>query len=184
MPETRYARPAEIDGETALQLRKQMNMTQQQFADFLSCSKPTVERMEKNGAKLKGPTAMLLRLLTQHSELLEYYSIPERRAPLRMWYMFRDRPCTLIDVDLVHQRVWIKNYVDHLMFRAFGVNEKPSFQDYEAFLRSRCFPETRDKLKLHLRELDIPFYDPMMIISKTQGRMAEDEFWIRMDQDT
>ena len=33
-----------------------------------------------------------------------------------------------------------------------------------------------------LRELDLPFYDPMMIIEKTEGRMAEDDFWIQIER--
>ena len=69
-----------------------------------------------------------------------------------------------------------------MIFRAFGVIENPDFDEYTEFLKSRCFPETRDKLKLVLRELDLPFYDPFMIIEKTQGRMAEDNFWIRIER--
>ena len=138
--------------------------------------------MEKNGAVTEGPGAMLVRLLLQHPELAEYYRIPERAGTMRMWYMFRERPCTLIDVDPLRQKVCIRNYIDHLVFRAFGANEKPSWRDYEEFLRSRCIPEGRDKLKLVLRELGLPFYDPLLIIRKTEGRMAEDEFWIRFDE--
>ncbi len=37
-------------------------------------------------------------------------------------------------------------------------------------------------MKLFLKELDIPFYEPLMIIEKTEGRMAEDYFWIRMEK--
>ena len=29
---------------------------------------------------------------------------------------------------------------------------------------------------------DVPFYDPFMIIEKTEGRMAEDDFWIRIER--
>ena len=42
--------------------------------------------------------------------------------------------------------------------------------------------ETRDKMKLVLKELDLPFYDPFLIIEKTQGRMAEDDFWIKIER--
>ncbi len=66
--------------------------------------------------------------------------------------------------------------------RAFGRNEHPSFTEYENFLRSRCFPEERDKLKIVLKDLGIPFYDPLMIIEKTDGRMAEDNFWIKIER--
>ena len=63
-----------------------------------------------------------------------------------------------------------------------GVNTEPTYEEYEEFVRSRCFPETRDKLKLELKKLDIPFYDPIMIIEKTEGRMADDDFWIRIER--
>ena len=35
-------------------------------------------------------------------------------------------------------------------------------------------------MKLMLRELNLPFYDPFLIIQKTQGRMAEDDFRIEI----
>ena len=76
----------------------------------------------------------------------------------------------------------IRNYTDNLMFRAFGRIEEPTYQDYEEFLKSRCFPESRDKLKLVLKDLNLPFYDPFMIIQKTEGRMAEDDFWIKIEE--
>ncbi|MBR2853648.1 MAG: transcriptional regulator, partial [Clostridia bacterium] len=87
-----------------------------------------------------------------------------------------------IDVDELARDVRITNYIANPLYRAFGVNTEPSFEDYEEFLKSRCFPETRDKIKLELKELGIPFYDPLMIIEKTQGRMAEDDFWIRLER--
>lgn len=74
------------------------------------------------------------------------------------------------------------NYTNNIMFRAFGANNNPNYDDYEEFLKSRCFPETRDKIKIQLDALGIPFYDPMLIIGKTQGRMAEDDFWIMIER--
>ena len=53
---------------------------------------------------------------------------------------------------------------------------------YLEFLESRCFPKSRDKMKLVLKDLRLPFYDPIMIIEKTEGRMAEDDFWIRIER--
>ncbi len=37
-------------------------------------------------------------------------------------------------------------------------------------------------MKLTLREPDLPFYEPLLIIEKTQGRMAEDDFWLRIER--
>ena len=33
-----------------------------------------------------------------------------------------------------------------------------------------------------LEGLGIPFYDPILIIEKTAGRMAEDDFWIKIER--
>ena len=90
--------------------------------------------------------------------------------------------CTVIDVNEIEQRVYIRNYTDNLLYRAFGKNEHPSFSDYEEFLESRCFPKSRDKMKLVLKEYDIPFYDPFLIVEKTGGRMEEDEFHIVIER--
>ena len=95
--------------------------------------------------------------------------------------MFRNRLCTIIDVDEQKRLIQVRNYTRNPMYRAFGVNTEPTFEDYEEFLESRCFPRERDKMKIMLRELDLPFYDPFLIVRKTEGRMAEDEFWIRME---
>ena len=98
--------------------------------------------------------------------------------------MYQEQLCTLIDVDERKKRVQIRNYTQDDQLRAFGVIEEPTWAQYEAFLESRCFPAERDKMKLILRDLDLPFYDPFLIIQKTEGRMAEDDFWIRIEKES
>ncbi len=163
-------------------VRGKLNLTQREFAKLVNVSTPTIERWESSSEKITGPIVLLLNMLELNKDTLEYLKIPRKEYPLRMFYMYEDKICTLIDVDLKNQKIKIKNYVDNIMFRAFGVNENPSFNDYKEFLKSRCFPETRDKLKLILRDLDLPFYDPFLIIEKTQGKMAEDNFWIKLEK--
>ena len=99
-----------------------------------------------------------------------------------IWYMYEQDVCTLIDVNEQERKVKIRNYTDRVMFRAFGTVENPDYKDYQEFLESRCFPESRDKMKLILKDLGLPFYDPIMIIEKTEGRMAEDNFWVRIER--
>jgi putative transcriptional regulator len=96
--------------------------------------------------------------------------------------MFRNQLCTIIDVDERNRRIEIINFQVELIYRAFGKIDHPTYAHYEDFLESRCLPKDRDKMKLVLRELDLPFYDPMLIIEKTQGRMVEDEFWIEIER--
>ena len=163
-------------------VRGKLNLTQREFAKLVNVSTPTIERWESSSEKITGPIVLLLNMLELNKDTLEYLKIPRKEYSLRMFYMYEDKICTLIDVDLKNQKIKIKNYVDNIMFRVFGVNENPSFNDYKEFLKSRCFPETRDKLKLILRDLDLPFYDPFLIIEKTQGKMAEDNFWIKLEK--
>ena len=101
---------------------------------------------------------------------------------MRLWYMYKSEVCTVIDVDERLKMVKIHNFTRRDQYRAFGRLEAPTFEEYEEFLESRCFPRSRDKMKLILKELDLPFYDPLLIIEKTGGRMAEDEFWIRIEK--
>lgn len=171
------------NGISAMQLkekRKDLGLTQREFAELIGVSKPTIERWETSDQPIKGPVVPLLHLITRDD--VESVTIPEKRMPIRLWYMYKEKVCTLIDVDERTEQVSIRNYVKQKQFRAFGAIEKPTFEDYEAFLRSRCFPESRDKLKLILKDLQLPFYDPFMIIEKTEGRMAEDDFWIRVER--
>ena len=116
------------------------------------------------------------------NELRQTHSIPKKQLPLRLWYMFCEEVCTIIDVDEKCELVQIHNFTDKLQFRAFGVVEHPTFADYKEFLESRCFPRSRDKMKIMLDIMDLPFYEPMLIIEKTEGRMAEDDFWIRIER--
>ena len=95
-------------------------------------------------------------------------------------YMDPGGLCTILNVDYKARTVKIENKTDLLLHRAFGINENPTWEDYEAFLRDRCFPATRDKMKLVLKQLGLDFYDPLEIIRKTQGRMAEDTQWIEI----
>ena len=69
---------------------------------------------------------------------------------------------------------------DDIIHRAFGVVENPTWEDFLEFLEERCFPRTRDNLKLILQDLELDFYDPFYIIEKTQGRMGEDMQWLKV----
>lgn len=182
MDNSKYITPEYITGEQIKIIRKQLGMTQKDFAVFVNSSKPTIERWETSTQPIRGPIVLLLECLKRYPQIANELSIPKIAFPLRLWYMHENDVCTLIDVNEKDREIKIKNYTNHTLFRAFGKEEHPDFTMYEEFLKSRCFPESRDKMKLMLRELDLPFYDPFMIIEKTQGRMAEDNFWIQIER--
>ena len=178
----KYALPKQLKGKDIKIIRKKLNLTQKEFAEFVNVSYKTVERWEAGNNDITGPIVTLTRLLGNYPYMEEEWRIPDRTYPLRLWYMEDNRVCTIIDVDERNCRIKIYNYTNDNISRAFGKEEHPTFKDYEEFLESRCFPRTRDKMKLMLRELDLPFYDPFMIIEKTEGRMAEDNYWIKIER--
>lgn len=171
-----------IEGKDIKRIRNKLRLTQAEFAGLVNVSKKTIERWEQGAGKITGPIVTLVQILSEYSQIEDDIRIPEKKYPLRLWYMSGNRICTVIDVDERNRRVKICNYTHNLIDRAFGRQEHPTFEEYEAFLESRCFPRSRDKMKLVLRDLDLPFYDPFLIIEKTQGRMAEDDQWIRIER--
>ncbi len=183
MKRKKYAFPESITGEEIKRYRSKLNMTRKQFAEMFSVSSKTVEAWEYSKKPITGPIVTAIRIMQEYPEELELFEVPEKKYRLRLWYMFREEPCTVIDVDEGERKVRIKNFTNRVQFRAFGNNSNPTFEEYEEFLESRCFPRSRDKMKLILRELNLPFYDPFLIIQKTEGRMAEDDFWIRIELD-
>ena len=176
-----YVFPQAVKGQDIRAFRDRLSMTQSALAGLLNVSVKTIERWETGQDDIHGPVIALMHLLREMPETLERFEVPARKYPLRIWYMFRREACTVIDVDEQNRKVWIQNFTDRIQYRAFGKKEHPTFDEYEQFLEERCFPPTRDKMKLVLKELGLPFYDPMMIIRKTEGRMAEDEFWLKLE---
>lgn len=98
---------------------------------------------------------------------------------LRITYMYHQHPCTVIDVDFLNQRVMIQNKTKDMLHRAFGIVEHPTWDDFELFLKDRCFPATRGDAKELLKELQLTSYDPLQIAEKTKGRTAEDDMWMK-----
>lgn len=178
----RFAVADFITGDEVKRIRRKLELTQAQFAELANVSQKTVERWETGGKEITGPVVTLLKILEDYPQVEENLVIPEKKYPMRIWYMLRQEICSVIDVDERARKLAVYNYVNNPMKRAFGRTDKPTFEQYEEFLESRCFPRTRDKMKIMLKELELPFYDPLMIIEKTQGRMAEDEFWLRVER--
>ena len=89
--------------------------------------------------------------------------------------------CTKIAVDYNEKSLCVENYVPSVLRTAFGNNLEPTWEDYLVFLEERCLPKTRAGLREYLDEIGVVEYDPLEIIKKTSGRMAEDQQWIKLE---
>lgn len=89
--------------------------------------------------------------------------------------------CTSIYADFTEQTLRVENHTAHLIKTAFGKREYPSWEEFLAFLEERCIPRARAGLREYLRCIGQDAYDPVEIIKKTSGRMAEDDQWLEME---
>ena len=101
---------------------------------------------------------------------------------LRMFrYYDGDTLCTLIAADFTDQTLQAENYTDLFIKTAFGRNDLPTWADFEHFLEERCIPRDRAGLREYLETIGVDAYNPIEIIKKTAGRMAEDSQWLEME---
>ena len=101
-------------------------------------------------------------------------------ALLQFFYYDGDILCSLVAADFTDQTLCTENYVSDVIKTAFGNNEVPTWNDFQNFLEERCIPRARAGLREYLEALGLDEYNPLEIIKKTSGRMAEDNQWIKI----
>lgn len=89
--------------------------------------------------------------------------------------------CTCICADFTDKTLIAENYTDNIVKTAFGNNDCPDWHDFMNFLEERCLPKSRAGIREYLEAIGVSEYDPIEIIKKTAGRMAEDDQWIEME---
>lgn len=178
----KFALSNTISGMEIKRIRNKHNLSQKEFAQLMNVSKITVEKWENKKEPIKGTIVTAVKLLDLYPEATQALTIPEQKYSLRLYYMYFNNVCSIIDVDERLKKVAVYNFVNDITFRAFGANTSPTFHDYDTFLDSRCFPQNRNQIKLVLNDLNLPFYDPLLIIEKTEGRMEDDDFWIKIER--
>ena len=97
---------------------------------------------------------------------------------MRLDFMFKQKVCTEIYVDFEHKQIKIINRTNDIMKRAFGVNENPTWEDFESFLEERCFPNSRAMKKTIMQRIGVDSYDTLQILELNKGRTAEDNQYI------
>lgn len=136
-----------------------------------------IEKMLENGATIN---AVAEHYGTSRQIVDKYINTPpEKNYTLRMTYMYKQHPCTIIDVDFINEKIAIRNRTSDILHRAFGAVENPTWKQFEEFLLDRCYPATRGNIKSILKKLGIDSYDALQIAEKTNGRTADDDMWLK-----
>ena len=112
----------------------------------------------------------------------EYKDTHNRNKLLQLQFFHGDSLCTTILADETAEKVLIENHTSDPLYTAFGVNENPGWQDYQSFLEERCIPKSRAGLQEYLNAIGVDEYQPLEIIRKTKGRMAEDRSWLEVTE--
>ena len=92
-----------------------------------------------------------------------------------------DTLCSTIYSDFTGQTVVVENQAVSPVKTAFGNNPFPDWKDFQHFLEGRCIPRQRAGLREYLEALGLDEYDPLTILEKTGGRMAEDQQWLMIE---
>ncbi len=130
-----------------------MNISQQKIAEYFGTSRQTVSKY------LKEP----------------FYD----KYGMRIDFMYKTSVCTTIFVDFWNEKIKITNKTDDILHRAFGMNENPTWDDFNAFLADRCFSKSRGDRKAILKAIGVGSYDPIQIVEQTKGKTYEDSQWMR-----
>ena len=93
-----------------------------------------------------------------------------------------DTLCARNTADETEKTVHIENLATDYLKLPFGNNPHPSWADYQHFLEDRCIPKTRAGLQEYLETIGVDSHEPLEIIRKTQGRMAEDDLWLTVEE--
>ncbi|MCM1388536.1 MAG: helix-turn-helix domain-containing protein [Bacillus sp. (in: Bacteria)] len=154
-------------GETVTALAKEYNISRQVLSGYLNQSN---EKEKENYSTVKS-WERLNRV---------FDDIKPTDYTIRMEYMCKEDCCSIILINAEEKKVKVVNETDNILHRAFGIKAKPNWEDFEEFLQSRCFPEDREDIEVILEDLKLDEYDPLAIVERTEGRMAEDLQWIKI----
>ena len=97
-------------------------------------------------------------------------------------YYDGDKLCTTICADFTDETLLVENHISDPVKTAFGNNRLPTWGDFQSFLEDRCLPRGRSGLREYLDAIGVDEYDPLEIIEKTHGRMAEDSQWLKVEK--
>lgn len=174
-----------LSKETLLEIRRrhEAGETLTALAAMYGVSRQTLHRSlnESSPEESASGERLICRSLKEWQRLnRDFPGVDVRDYRVRMDYMNDTACCTRLLISFQKQQIVAANETDVPFHRAFGIKARPTWEDFEAFLEERCMPKARDRLRLVLEDIGVDSYDPMAIIEKTQGRMAEDKQWLKL----
>lgn len=167
----------------------ELNQLKQEKQNHMKKGRPPIDREKRARVLYLYRQGATMRVIADQEKIAlstVHKIITEASGRARIVYVFADReePATIIDACILTKKVKILNLTDNLVSRAFGIKEKPDWNDYEEFLESRCMPRTRFGIREELCDMGIDSYDPFLILQKTAGRVYGDHQYLqRMRQD-
>ena len=102
-------------------------------------------------------------------------------ALMKLSYFDGEELCTTIIADNMERVLCIENHTDRVIKTAFGNNAVPTWEDLQHFLEERCIPRARAGLREYLETIGVETERHGIVTAKLEGRMAEDEQWIRIE---
>lgn len=111
------------------------------------------------------------------------HSVKNKVVNYSFIYMYKNEEISKITVYM-DESVTVVNYTDEDWKLPF-LFDNVSRDDVNMLLKGRVFDEGRPDKDDLLRDMGVPFYDPLMIVRKTRGVMIKDYFWLKFfEEDT
>ena len=122
-------------------------------------------------------------MISPHLSMDEFLEKKESLGHKLVKFEFYDGEilCTKIIADFTDEILSVENTTEHIVKTAFGKNEVPTWEDFQNFLEERCVPQSRSGIREYLETIGVESYEPLEIIKKTNGRMAEDNQWLKWE---
>ena len=81
MKKIEYAFQKYVNANDIKRVRKLLNMSQKRFAEFIGTSTRTIENWERTEKEITGPIVLLLDMIENNIEYIDYKMIPEKKYP-------------------------------------------------------------------------------------------------------
>ena len=86
-----------------------------------------------------------------------------------------DKLCGIIYADYTTKTFEYENFTEDFLYKPFGNNENPGWDDLQLLLESRCVPKTRRDIDDILDFLGLKEYNPLEILKITKGELLSDK---------